>query len=212
MNNRNRSVSLICLILIVVVGVDCKFLKFSSGGGGVNESAAPVDTVKAAYKTVQDARFYQATSTSTNSLGTIVTTTVYNAPDRFWTKNAGTNFIGEVIVAGDDSYSRANGGKWTKVTSGQALKASDMKPYDLFAASVSNVESAGKETMNGKDSLIYKFNSSYGGEAIAKMWVEKSSGLPLRVESVGSYTGTSVAITMTYDFEHETKVETPDVE
>ena len=119
----------------------------------------------------------------------------------------------EVIAIGNDSYTRANEGKWTKMPAGQSLPVADMrgKMTEAAVAAMKDFEAAGKESLDGKDTFVYKFKSSYGGESTSKMWISADSGLPLKVETEGTYSGTALQMTITYDYDKEVKIEAPKV-
>jgi hypothetical protein len=72
-------------------------------------------------------------------------------------------------------------------------------------------ELEGKETLNGKNTVVFKFKSTYMGESSSKMWVATDTGLPLKVDSEGIYSGTKVETSITYDYSKEVKIEAPPV-
>lgn len=210
----NRVTFIFCVVMALSVGLGCKYIKLPGGiggsGGGINESSNPMDVIKGAFKNLQEVKFYEVNVTSVTAQGTITTNVYYNAPDRFWTKNSGTSgYDAEIIVIGNETWSRMNGGKWTKVSAGQAVSANDMKKFEAFAASISSAEYSGSESVNGKDCLKYKFKSSLNGDASGDLWVERATGMPLKALTKGNYGGADVTITSIYSFDKETKVEAP---
>jgi outer membrane lipoprotein-sorting protein len=214
MKHNKLLINLIVFAILLTVGFGCKSINLPSlNGGGVSESTNPKDAVQTAYKKFADAKFYHSVTTSKNSMATIETELDFNAPDRIWIKNKMPNMVSEVIAIGTDSYSRLNDGKWTKMPAGQALNINDMrgKMMNDAVAAMKDFEAAGKESVNGKDTLVYTFNSTYGGESNSKIWVSTASGLPLKVDTDGSYGGTKVQISIIYDYDKETKIEAPKV-
>ena len=99
----------------------------------------------------------------------------------------------------------------SKMPTGQGLNVNDMrgKMMDDSMAAMKDFEFVSKESINGKDTLVYKFKSTYGGDSSSKIWVSADSGLPLKVETDGSYSGTNVNMSIAYDYDKEMKIEIP---
>jgi hypothetical protein len=206
--------NIIVLVLVLAFGFGCQNVKLPFGGGsGISESTDPKDAVQTALKKFMEARSYHSSVVTKNAQATVQTEIDFNAPDRFWIKNTAGTMKNEVIAIGNDSYMRTNDGKWTKNPAGQSLPVGDMrgKMSEEAVKAMKDFESAGKETVNGKDAFVYKFKSSYGGESSSKMWISADSGLPLKVDTDGSYAGTKLQMTITYDYDKEVKIEAPKV-
>ncbi len=214
MKHNKLLTNLIVFAILLTVGFGCKSLNIPSlggGGSGVNESTNPKDAITSAFKKFMDAKFYHSSVKSKNAQAEVVTELDYNAPDKFWIKNNIANMKSEVIVAGNDSYMRMNEGKWSKMPTGPKLADMRGKITDEAFAAMKDFELIGKENLNGKDTIAYKFNSTYGGESSSKMWISVDTGLPLKVDTNGIYGGTSVTLSIIYDYEKETKIEVPQV-
>ncbi|HEX8250618.1 MAG TPA: hypothetical protein VF599_20765 [Pyrinomonadaceae bacterium] len=204
--------NLTIIVILLTFGFGCQGFKSPFGGaGGVSESTDPKDAVQAAFRKFMDAKFYHSIVKTKNAQAEIETEIDFNAPDRFWIKNNISNYNSEIIITGGDSYSRTNDGKWTKMPAGQAPSAKDMRGSmtDEYFTSMKDFEAAGRENLNGKETVVYKFKSSYGGESASKVWVATDTGLPLRVDTEGVYGGTPVQTSIVYDYDKETKIEAP---
>ena len=200
----------IVLVILIAVGFGCKSINMPSLGGG-GESADPKVATTTAYKKFMEAKYYHSVTKSKNSMATVETEMDFNAPDRFWIVNKLPNMKSEVIVIGNDSYNRMNEGKWSKMATSLPISEMRGKMTDESFALMKDFESAGKESLNGKEAFVYKFKSSFGGESSSKMWVSAETGLPLRVDTDGSYSGTKIQISITYDYEKETKIDAPKI-
>lgn len=204
----------IVLGVLLLIGFSCKSINIPSfGGGGVNESTNPKDAVTSALKKFTDIKFYHSTTLTKNAQAEVSTEVEYNAPDKFWIKNNISNMKSEVIVVGNDSYIRINEGKWSKMPENQSPKIADLrgKITDEAFAAMKDFELVGKENLNGKDAIAYKFKSTYGGESSSKMWIATDTGLPLKVDTDGTYAENKITMSITYDYEKETKIEVPNL-
>lgn len=196
--------------VLLTVGFGCQAIKEKFNSGGV--SADPKTAVQNAYQKFMEAKFYHSMVKTKTAQGEAQTELDYNAPDRFWMKNKMANMKNEGIYIGNDAYTRINDGKWTKMPGGQtSISEMRNKMSSEAVNAMKDFEAVGKESFNGKDTMVYKFKSSYGGESTSKMWISTESGLPLKVESDGTYNGASVQMSITYDYDKEVKIEAPSV-
>lgn len=202
--------NLTVIVILLTFGFGCQSFRLPFGGG---ESSDPKEAVRNAFKKFMDVKFYHSVVKTKNAQAEVETEIDFNAPDKFWIKNNISNYKSEVITAGGDSYSRVNDGKWTKMPAGQAPSAKEMRGSmtDEYFTSMRDFEAAGSEKLNGKETVVYKFKSSYGGESASKVWVAADSGLPLRVDTEGVYGGTPVQTSIVYDYDKETKIEVPEL-
>lgn len=205
--------SVVFVVVLLTIGYGCKFIGSPLGGGGneISESTDPKEAVRIANKKFMDAKFYHSVTKTKTGQANLETEIDFNAPDRFWIKNNIPNAKSEVIAIGNDSYTRINVGKWSKMAT--ALPVAEMrgKMTEESLAAMKDFESGGKENLNGKETFVYKFKSSYQGESSSKMWVSADTGLPLRIDTDGSYGGNNVQTSITYDYDKETKIEAPKV-
>lgn len=198
----------------LAIGFGCKSINIPSiSGGGVSESTDPKTAVTTAFKRLMDAKFYHSVVKTKNAQYEVVSEIDYNAPDKYWIKNNLAGVKNEIITAGSDSFMRMNDGKWTKITDQQNISISETrnKMSEESLKSMKDFEFAGTENLNGKDTVTFKFKNSLGGESSSKMWITKE-GLPIRIDTEGSISGNSLSLSITYDYEKETKIEAPKVD
>ncbi len=220
--------TVLLLMLIASVGLGCKFLggnSSSSGnggsttggaGGGLSGGSDPKgDLVAASKKLVELKSFSAKMQGSGNMSGTaseIKQQVDYVAPDKYHvTYLAGAAPGMEIIFIGSDMYMKS-GGKWTKSPGGGASMPTLRDSFtEEGLKSVSDAKFEGEETVNGKPALVYSYkNVTPKGDFpfTAKMYVNKSTGVPLRV--VAQYSnGVLKEMTVDYDTETPVTIEAP---
>lgn len=204
--------NLLAVTIFLTFGLACQNIRLPfSNGSGINKSTDPKEAIQTAFKKFMDTKFYHSTVKTQTSQASVSTEVDFNAPDRYWIRNSISNLKNEVIAIGNDSYTRTNEGKWTKMPAGQSLPVADMreKMTGAAVASMKDFEAAGEETVNGKETFVYKFKNSYGGESASKMWISADTGLPLKVETEGNYSGNNIQMIITYEYDKEVKIEAP---
>lgn len=196
--------------LLLTLSLGCKYLNLE--GGGISQSTDPKEAIAIAYKKFQGVSFYHSVTTTRNAQATVQTELDFNAPDKYWIKNSVSGTKSEIIVIGNESFSRLSEGKWTKMPENQ-MSATEMRKTlsEAAVAGMKDFEAVGKESLNGKDTFVYKFKNTYGGESASKIWIAADSGLPMRVDTEGNFSGTNLTSSIIYDYEKETKIETPKI-
>jgi hypothetical protein len=214
MRHNKLLTSFLLLGTFLIIGFGCKSINIPSLSGGVSESTDPKTAVTTAYQKLMDAKFYNSTVKTKNSQAEATSEIIYNAPDKYAFSSSLQGFKNEAIVIGNDYYLRINDGKWSKSPSEKGTSVSDLKlkMSEQTLAAMKDFELVGKESVNGKDTIAYKFKSTYGGDSSSKMWIATDSGLPLKIDTEGSYGGSSLTMSILYDFDKETKIETPKVD
>ncbi len=103
----------------------------------------------------------------------------YVAPNSFRIANAVT----EMIIVGDKTYEKDAGGSWAILELDMgAVIVQNRNTLDEVV--FSDVQALGGETINGKACKVYSYTSDFMGLIQQnKLWVEESSGLPLRLQS-----------------------------
>ena len=130
----------------------------------------------------------------------------YFAPDRYWIKKAG----GEVIVIGNDSYSKEND-KWEKLDAniGENIRSSTKTGIEEGVKNLQDVQIIGKEKVNGKDATIY---SHKFGDITTKIWIASDSGLQLKNEVEANIGGKMEKQTTVYDYDKKVSIEAPKID
>lgn len=209
MKTQKLLTNLLILSVLLTISIGCKFGDLF---GGISQSTDPKEAISAAFKKFQGVSFYHSITTTKNAQATVQTETDFNAPDKYWIKNSVVGSKSEVIVIGNESFSRLSEGKWTKMPENQ-MSATEMRKTmsEAAVAGMKDFEFVGKESLNGKDAFVYKFKNTYGGESSSKIWIAVDSGLPMRVDTEGNFGSTNMNISIIYDYEKETKIETPKI-
>ena len=134
------------------------------------------------------------------------------APDRYhvnFTDETGAQV--EMIMIGNDTYIKS-GDSWSKLSG-------DISPTPTFRNkfsedvlnTVSDVKFEGEETIGGKQARVYSYKlvTKVGSFPVSqKIWVDKSSGLPIKTYEEYS-DGVTSNLTTTYDAETPVSVEPP---
>lgn len=137
----------------------------------------------------------------------------YVAPDRFHISYLGGTGAGmEMIMIGKQTYMKS-GGNWIK--SPVALGESIPNLRDSFTEeglkTLDEAKFEGEDTVDGKPALVYSYKNvtPKGGYPFhSKIWVGKSSGLPMKIE-VNYENGTLKQMTINYDTETPVTIEPP---
>ncbi len=210
MNTKKILTNLMIILALLTISFGCKYLNLE--GGGISQTTDPKEAVTSAYKKFQALNFYHSLTATKTGQATVQTELDFNAPDKYWIKNNISGSKSEVIVIGNESFSRLNEGKWTKMPDGQMSSMEMRKTMsDAAVAQMKDFEFVGKESLNGKDTFVYKFKSTYGGDSTSKVWIAADSGLPMKVETEGNFSGTNLNISIIYDYDKDAKIETPKV-
>jgi len=133
----------------------------------------------------------------------------FTAPDRYRLKSTGTL---EMLYVGRATLIKV-GDEWKLMSLPLDPKVGEIR--GAFTAEnmkdVSNVKYAGDETLNGRPAYLYTYNGRaprVGAENDSKLWIAKTTGLPLKLESVYK-TGIIGTTTIEYDFETPVTIELP---
>jgi hypothetical protein len=116
------------------------------------------------------------------------TTTIdYVAPDRFRLTQPDT----DMIIIGDKTYQNEGNG-WQTLEMNMAAMITQFRNSDLIDSVVlSDVQTLPDETLEGKSCAVYSYTQDFEGIVSEnKLWIEKSTGLPLRLESEGEILNT----------------------
>jgi hypothetical protein len=130
------------------------------------------------------------------------------APDRYRIQTGGM----ETIIIGKDTYTKV-GGAWRKFP--MSLNQSIPTMRDMFTEeglkSMTGASFDGDDTADGEDALLYSYKGA-GVKGVSsydsKLWISKSSGLPLKVE-VTYDTGQLKQATITYTYDENATIEAP---
>jgi hypothetical protein len=126
------------------------------------------------------------------------TTTIdYVAPDRFRLTQPDT----DMIIIGDKTYQNEGGG-WELLEMNMGAMITQFRNSDLIDSVVlSNVQTLPDETLEGKACNVYSYTQDFEGIISQdKLWIEKSTGLPMRLESEGEVLNTQSKAVSHYEY------------
>jgi hypothetical protein len=208
------------IVLLSSVGLGCKFLDSlrgggtagGSGGGTTTASSDPkADIVAASNKFIALKSF----SAKMEGMGQteIKSQVDYVAPDRYHVKYLGGTGAGmEMIFVGSQSFMKAAGGSWSKM-GGDAKAIPTLR--DSFTEeglkTLTDAKFEGEDNVDGKPALAYSYKNVTPVGAYpftSKMWVDKASGVPLKVYAEYS-NGMLKNMTVKYDTETPITIEPP---
>ena len=131
----------------------------------------------------------------------------YISPDRYYVKNDEN----EIIIIGNDSYVKVKD-TWNKIPMPMGDKIKELKNSftEQGMKSLKDADFVGDEILNGKNVSIYRYSSEIKDtpKVDSKVWVDKTSGLPMQIE-VEKSEDNSPVMKITYNYEKEVKIEAP---
>jgi hypothetical protein len=125
------------------------------------------------------------------------TTIDYVAPDRFRLTQSDI----DMIIIGDKTYQNEGGG-WQVLEMNMGAMIARFRNSDMIESiTLNNVQALADETLDGKPCAVYSYTQEFEGIVSQdKLWIEKSSGLPLRLESEGDVLGTPSKSVINYSY------------
>ena len=199
------------LIFIATVVSGCKNSKVSGSQGDPKASSDPKAAV------IEASRKFIALKSFSGKIEAEAQTPFkqqveYVAPDRYhvvYRDNAGAET--EMIMAGDDAYVK-EGDSWKEIPGDTNPTPTLRNSFTEEALkSISDVKFEGEESVNGKPALVYSYKlvTVVGNFPVnQKIWVSKSSGLPMKCY-VEYSNGQIKTLTTTFDTESPVTIELP---
>ncbi len=204
------------LVLLACAGFGCKYFESlkgaGSGGGSGTASSDPKADLIAASRKFMDLKSFSAKMEGFGQ-SEIKSQVDFIAPDRFHISYLGGTGAGmEMIMIGNQSYMKT-GGTWMKMPGDSNKSIPNLR--DSFTEeglkSLSDVKFEGDDTVDGKPALVYSYSNvtPVGNYPFtSKMWVGKSSGLPIKIY-VEYSNGVLKHMTINYDTESPVTIEPP---
>lgn len=133
----------------------------------------------------------------------------FAAPDRYRIRT-GTGM--EMIVIGNTSYMKL-GDKWQKMPMPLDSALADARAaFNKEGMKwISDVKYVGEDTANGEPAYVYTYHGKGPqgeGENDSKIWIARSNGLPVKVESTYR-AGSLRSMTIDYDYRSPVQIEPP---
>jgi hypothetical protein len=169
---------------------------FALGLACAAASAAPKDDLHAAFAKFLQAKSFRATVTDVKN-GEALSTMEYVAPDRYRVKPAKGP---QSLVVGDTMYMDMNGKLTPLPVPGVAKMVAQYRNQD-FLADVERgmeVEALGDGDVDGEPAKVYAYTVTQPIKADAKTWISRKSGLPIQIESTGTYMGHTATTRVRY--------------
>lgn len=126
-----------------------------------------------------------------------MTTIDYVSPDRFRLTQPDL----DMIIIGDKTYQNGGDG-WEILEMNMAAMITKFRKSDLIDSVVlSDVQMLPDETVGGKACNVYSYTQEFEGIISQdKLWIEKSTGLPLKLESEGEVLNTQSKSVSHYEY------------
>jgi hypothetical protein len=135
------------------------------------------------------------------------TTTIdYVFPDRFRLTQAEM----DMIIIGDKTYQKVEEG-WQMLEMNMGAMISQFRNSDMIEGVIlSNVQTLPDETLDGKPCAVYSYTQNFEGMMSQdKLWIEKSTGLPLKLESEGEILDTHSKSVILYEYDAGLEITAP---
>ena len=199
------------LILIATLVSGCKTSKVSGSTGDPKASSDPKGAV------IEASRKFISLKSLTGKIEAAAETAFkqqvdYVAPDRYrvvYRDAKGAE--AEMIMIGKDAYIK-EGDSWKKMQGENSPTPTMRNSFTEEALkSISDVKFLGEESLNGIPALVYSYKllTVVGNFAVTqKIWVSKSSGLPMKCY-VEYSNGAIKTLTTTFDTESPVTIELP---
>lgn len=134
-------------------------------------------------------------------------TTEYVAPDLFRMVMPDT----EMIVIGSTTYQKEAGDAWQILDMDMGAMISEARQSGMVeSVTYSDVQALPDETLDGKACAVYRYTTTFEGTISQnKLWVEKSTGLPLQLDSEGDFLGAKSKTTIHYEYDSSLEITAP---
>ena len=172
--------------------------------------AAPKDELHDAFAKFLNATSFRASVTDMKK-NEAVSSMEFVAPDRYRIKtvHGPTQYI-----VGDVMYMDMNGKPMRMPVPGVGKMVAQYRNADFLAdiEQGMSVQALPDETVDGEAAKVYAYSLTKPVKSDAKTWVSQKSGLPIQVESTGSFMGHSATTRVRYsDFNDASiKIDLPD--
>lgn len=178
------------------------------------------DEVSAALQKLRKSSWFRMETSMITEKGPTKMQVDYVLPDRMHQKTsvAATNETFEIILVGDEAWSRAGEGQWSKMKGEitQQLKAQMQEQVVEQQADVGNYACKGRTSFEGREVLSYKLedepakdSTAPRNEAIRMFYVDVMTGMPVSNAIVVPGRETKPLFKATYAFPLDIKIEPP---
>lgn len=150
-------------------------------------AAAPKDELHDAFAKFLAAKRFRATVTDVKN-GEQLSAMEYVAPDRYRVKPAKGP---QSLIIGDTMYMDMNGKLTPMPVPGVGRIVAQYRNQDFLAEVESGmtVRALGDDSVDGEAAKVYAYTVTKPMKADAKTWISQKSGLPIQIESTGTFMG-----------------------
>lgn len=159
-------------------------------------NAAPKDELHEAFSKFLKAHSFHATVTDIKK-GEQISAMDFVAPDRYRLKSARGP---EQTIIGDAIYMDMNG-KLTRLPVPGVGKMTAQFRNEDFLHEVEggmSVQALPAEVVDGEPARVYAYTTTKPAKSDAKTWISQKTGLPIQIESTGSFMGHSATTRVRY--------------
>lgn len=149
--------------------------------------AGPKDAVHAAFAKFLAAKSFHASVTNAAN-GEKVSDLSFVAPDRYRVQSTHGP---EITIVGDDAWMNMNGQSMKMPMPVGKMIAQYRNDKTLAQLENTEVTEVGSDGVGGEAAHVYHYKLTEPMQADVKLWVGDKSGLPLQIETQGSFMGKS---------------------
>lgn len=171
-------------------------------------SLSAADAIRAAMRAQGTGGPYHAESTVVSSDGTTTLSADVIPPDQIHSTINVDGGTQEIVVTGGQMWLN-DGSGWGEPMSGEAVRSflsQLLNDLDAVGMTITNEQFVGVEALDGVPVWVYTYTQAFetGGDPIvsdSRLWVEITTGLPLKLEGTATAFGTTSTTTqvITYD-------------
>lgn len=201
------------VLAVVFLSIGCGKVSELFSGGAIDDSMEPRAALTLSTAKLKKRSTYSLVAKSKTVAGEVTTELGFVAPDKFSVKTTMPAALTEAIVVGDDVFTRVNGGKWTKDAGESGISREGLMPGFDFEnrEDVIDVEFSGREVIDQKEVLVYKFKSLKPYRINQTVWVDPQTSLPVKGLSDGEFSGAKIETSTSYDYQREISIVRPQV-
>ena len=183
-----------------------------------NLPSDPRAAVEYALRTQPKSLPFKVTTTIGSGSDQMVTSAVIETPQRIMMVDA----THSVIILDGKCYEKIGDGAFqtcTDATTGQTAQANassllDQATIDAAIAIIKTATLSGSETLNGISAHVYDYTSSgplmgMQVDSSSKMWVDEKTGLPIKVVTTSTVSGSTTTFTQLISYDPTIKVQAP---
>lgn len=137
-------------------------------------------------------------------LGRSTTTTRFLAPDQLWIHFEDDASSSDIVISGGKTFNRDDEGPWEELIGFVNPMANPIEGSAamLEETQISNVVQLPDATLNGIACMVYSYSSVLRNIISQnKIWIAKSSGLPLQTETISDFGSIHSVDLVSFDYD-----------